>query len=61
MAIVTPLLVSALALDLIYLFISGKWYDQLVIVEVAEIVVLPVLVVFGIYRAVMEVRRLKTI
>ena len=54
-----PALVTVLALDLIYLYIIGKWYDPIRVVELAEVVILAVLASFGIYQVVRKIKDAK--
>ena len=49
-----PLLLTALALNLLYLFKMGAWYDPSRLIEVIELVVLAVLATGGAVSFLVE-------
>jgi hypothetical protein len=48
-----------LAVDLLYLYYSGAWYDPYTFIEIAEIVLLYSFTIFGILRIIHILRELK--
>ena len=52
-----PLMVTALSVDLLYLYSVGAWHDPVMAIEVSEVVALFALVTLGIWGFIQEVRR----
>ena len=50
------LLVTILAVDLLYLYYSGGWYDPIKWIEITEVAFLYLFVVAGIVGAVLKLR-----
>lgn len=55
---VLSVLVSILSADLLYLYFIGAWHDSIKAVEVFEVVVLFVLVIWGIVETVVRIRKI---
>ena len=52
------MVLAVLAGDLLYLYTAGGWYDPSHVIEIAEIVLLSLLVPLGVYVTVANLRRL---
>jgi len=48
--IMTDFLLILLPADLIYLYFAGAWYDSRVAIEIAEVVLLCFISLFGVWR-----------
>ena len=48
-----------LALDILYLYYSGAWYDPYVFIEVSEVLLLYAFSIIGIVRIILKLRDLK--
>jgi len=54
--LMSRLIITVLAGDLIYLYFAGGWYDPIKAIEVTELIILSSLVIAGIYLTYREAR-----
>ncbi len=59
LGLITGMLLSVLAGDLLYLYYAGLWYDPIPWIEASEIVMLYIIFVLGIIQSVVATRGLK--
>jgi len=52
--VVTNLLMSGVALDILYLYYSGAWNDQSKLIEITEVVVMWLFVASGVVAAIIN-------
>ncbi len=59
LGLITGMLLSVLAADLLYLYYAGGWYDPIQWIETQEVVALYIIFVLGIIQSVVATRSLK--
>jgi len=57
--LLADLLLVVLAGDLLYLYFAGGWYDPYRIIEVAELVLLSLIVLWGFWRFYKRIKEVK--
>jgi hypothetical protein len=56
--LMSRLIITVLAGDLIYLYFAGGWYDPIKAIEVTELIILSGLVISGIYLTHKEAKEI---
>ena len=59
LGLLTGMLLSVLALDLLYLYYAGLWVEPIVWMQTQEVVALYIIFVLGIIQVVVVTRELK--
>jgi hypothetical protein len=54
--ILEDMMLLGLALDLLYLYSTGAWYDPMKWLELLEVYILIILAAFSVYRFIMHIR-----
>jgi len=57
--IITDVVVFWLPIDILYLYFAGSWYEPIKVILWAELIMLFVLPILGIWRVYSYIRRLK--
>lgn len=55
--IITDACLIALPFDLLYLYFAGGWYEPNIIILIVELVVLPFIILFGMFRVWRYIRK----